>query len=70
MLDTNSIFSNLVVINSPQQILSVLGSHKVEIQNNTLVVEHVFLARVCSYMYSYVDRKEKRIVQRILPVKL
>ena len=37
-----------------------------EIQNK-LVVEHVILASVCSC--GHVDREEKRIVQRILPVK-
>ena len=58
MLDTNSIFSKLsFVSSSPQQFLSALGSYKVEIQNK-LVVEHVFLASVCSC--SHIDCEQKK----------
>ena len=59
MLDTNSIFSNLVLLAIAHNRFN-RPLEAGEIQNK-LVVEHVFLASVCSC--SHVDRQEKRIVQ-------
>ena len=62
MLDTNSIFSNLVLLAIAHNWS--LEAIEVEIQNKrTRVVERVFLVSLCSC--SQVDREEKRIVQRI-----
>ena len=56
---------NLVVSNSPQQILSALGSHKVEIQNK-LVVEHVFLVSVVCSSAAVAKRNAKYIASAIM----